>query len=94
MRKMTTSFFGRSQYNDWKIILAVFFGGLALSTLGGVFIYFSFNQTDSSDENVVVVNAKKVDRKVLTDMISKIEDKQKKSEELKLSKPIVSDPSL
>lgn len=94
MRKMTMSFFGQSQYTDWKILLACVCIGLLLVASWGFYLYSKVNRDDFFNSNLPVTQAKKVDRQILTQMISKVEEKQKNFDDLRVLKPNVSDPSL
>jgi hypothetical protein len=93
MRDKTLSFFGKTQYNDWRVILAVFFLGFIGAAIFGLYLLYNIGGS-AFDGELTVVSGKKIKKELLTEMISKMEERQMKFNELKINKPGVGDPSL
>lgn len=88
------SFFGQSQYSDWKTLLIFVVVGVLMAISSGLYLYSTVSQKDFFDSSAPVVKNKKIDRQVLIQMISKVEEKQRSFDMLKTSKPVVTDPSI
>lgn len=93
LRKKSLSFFGRSQYNDWKILVWCMIFGLSGALFFGLYIFTTIGEADAYEEKTPVVH-KKINKEVLTQMLQRIEERQKRTEDLKNIKPTVSDPSI
>ncbi|MEI6480466.1 MAG: hypothetical protein WCO12_03020 [bacterium] len=94
MNKMTMSIFGRSQYNDWKIIMTVTTFGLFMAAIFGFCLYINFDAGDFSNTTPSTAPSTKINKEVLNSVLEKMGDKQKNFEILKNSKPLFKDPSL
>lgn len=93
MRDKTLSFFGKTQYSDWRIILAIFAIGFLGAAIFGFYLLFNLGSGAFNGE-LTVVSGKKIKKEMLTGMISKMEERQMKFNELKISKPGVGDPGV
>ena len=89
------SFFGKNQYADWRIILSIFFIGFCFAVGFGITLYLDMgDDVDIFSSNPTSVNGKKVKKEVLTNMLERMNARQKAFDDLKINKPIVLDPSL
>lgn len=93
LRKTSFSFFGRSQYNDWKILVICTIVGLSGALFFGLYIFTTIGEAAAYEAQPLVVH-KKINKEVLTQMLQRIEERQKRTEDLKNTKPITADPSL
>jgi hypothetical protein len=95
VRERTLSFFGRSQYRDWIIILTTFFSVFIIVVILALFSYFEMkNETDYFGSDSVSVNDKKINKEALTSVIVKMEGRENNFNELRKAKPAVSDPAI
>lgn len=94
MRKTTLSFFGYNQYHDWQVLVFLTMFGFLLVTGLGAYVHSIVGSSAFFDTDVPVVSAKKVNTKVLSDMLLRLETKQKAFDDVKKTKPVVTDPSL
>lgn len=95
IRKMTMSFFGKSQYRDWKILIYGTFIAMLISASWGVWLLYDFNEGELFNiDSTSFAPQKKINKEMLSKMIQRVEDKKKNFEDLKTNKPLVSDPSL
>lgn len=89
------SFFGKSQYDDWKILVIICFIGVCLVAFFGGWMFYNLNEGDLFNQSSSsVFPQKKIDKKILSEMIQKVEEKKTNFENLKTNKPVVSDPSM
>lgn len=94
-RERSISFFGQNQYVDWKYIITTLF--IILFVAIGFSWFAFYDLTDEIDifaSNPVAANTGTINKDVLDRTISRMEDRQKKFDDLKKSRPIVSDPSV
>ena len=89
------SFFGQSQYSDWKIILSFFLIAFLISIFLALFLYFYSDEgVDLYGQGQTTTIGKKIKKEALEKVIIKMEERQKNFEELKVNKPTVGDPSI
>ena len=88
------SFFGYDQYRDWKMLVWFTMAGLVISLVVGVCAYVSFRNGELFQNPSSTTDVKKLNKKVLTDMLESMDNKQKALEDLKVKAPKVTDPSL
>ncbi|MEI7810696.1 MAG: hypothetical protein WCI41_04070 [bacterium] len=88
------SIFGRSQYNDWKILITVTVVGLLVVAIFGFCLYINFDAGDFSNPTPSTAPSTKINKAVLNSMLDKMGDKQTNFETLKNSKTLFKDPSL
>jgi hypothetical protein len=96
-RHKTLSFFGRSQYRDWTVVLYVFFTIFIFTVFFAIFSYFEIKNKANYfgiDPDLVVVSEKRINKEALTSMIDKMGEREKNFNQLKNSKPKVEDPSI
>ena len=93
LRKTTLSFFGRSQYHDWRVLVVCTIICLCGAFIFELYIFSNINQADASELQLKVVH-KKINKEVLTQMLQRVEEKQNKIEDLRKVRPTVIDPSI
>ena len=94
-RHKTLSFFGRSQYRDWRMILSVFFSLFVLAIILALISYnITRNENNYMGERSATSSDNGINKEVLTSVITKMEEREKNFEKLKNSKPVISDPSM
>ena len=94
MRRKTLSFFGQNQYKDWRIILTILFVSFVCAMSFALFSFLYPTKGIDPFSNSNAGARKKINKEVLTTMLSRMEDRQMNFGSLKSSKPIVADPSL
>jgi hypothetical protein len=94
MRDRTLSFFGQNQYKDWRILLSLLFLGFFLAVIFATYSFFTQGDEIDFFSNSTTINSKKINKEVLTSMLSGMEERQKNLESLRINKPVVGDPSI
>ena len=95
LRERTLSFFGRNQYADWRVMLSIFFISFVLAMSFALFTYF--NKGDDYDFFEPTTNAvapKEIKKASLEKIIIKMDERKKNFDQLKVSRPVVGDPSI
>ncbi len=80
---------------DWKVIVVTFFVGVVLVAIINLFIYMQVkNNVWWAIDDVYTGGQVKIDQKILTDVLYRFEQQEKKLKEFKLRTTVANDPSL